>query len=55
MLIKKGFAWAVVDEVGKLVEEDDAYCVYTTKGKANIECRKNDNERVVKVKIEVIK
>jgi len=57
MLIPKGFAWAVVDEDGKLVWDiiggsKTMALIFPTKTEAKIMCQ--DVERVVKVKIEVI-
>jgi hypothetical protein len=60
MLIKKGFAWGIVDEEGKLVDcsmgmvEAPVYLVFPTKNSAKSNCA-IDVERVVKVKIKEFK
>ena len=58
MLIKKGFAWALVGEDGSLIEDMDMFLTYPTRNKALMGIQPKENEaveRVVKVKIEVIK
>ena len=56
MLIKKGYAWAVVDEGGELIYDEvmGSYDVFPTRDEAMFYRQKDANERVVKVKIEVM-